>query len=469
MRRSMSGNGGWQSAVLVSLLLGTAMVGAVWNGGGEAPSGRTPCPFQPSSAGGFAQGVASVNPPQVLNPCPGGEWAKTYGTPNYDVSLAVIDTADGGFALLVSTFTVAVTLVKYDANGSLEWQRSFDRGTNFQGSLRQTSDGGYALALRSYNWAIVYKLDASGVIEWQRFYDGMPRFIAEAPAGGYFVGGAIGTSDAWVIRLDSTGSVLWERRFAGASGGEDVAATGVATADGGFAFAGWIRVSNDYEAWLVRLDSAGSVLWQISYDTASADVFHSLRATPDGGFIAGGASAGKTLVMKLTAIGGVTWQKVYGFMPMTSILPTSDGGFLVSGRAQLGGGGNPNNQIGALKLSATGTILWARTYGGSAYEQSCAPDCVAEVDDGTFLIAGQTDSYGAGDEDAWLLRVMPGSGDIDPSCPAGLVASASPSSSGGKLKVTNPAYGQEALAGNSSLGNATASAGSLAISTQCSA
>ena len=150
------------------------------------------------------------------------EWSKTYGGTSNDEADSVIQTADGGYALVgeTSSFgagTYDVWLVKTDANGNMQWSKTYG-GTNIDDgtSLVQTSDEGYAVACRQYSlgagngdfWLI--KSDSLGNVEWDMTFGekdtDLSFSVIVTQDGGYAVAGSTssfgaGAEDVWLIKL----------------------------------------------------------------------------------------------------------------------------------------------------------------------------------------------------------------------------------------------------------------------------
>src|SRR5204862_6358206 len=84
---------------------------------------------------------------------------------------------------------------------------------------------------------------------------------------------AYGAGDYWIVRLDSGGNKLWEKVYGGS--GDDVLFSLQQTSDGGFVLAGASSSGADgnksspnyggYDFWVVRLDSSGSIVWDQSF------------------------------------------------------------------------------------------------------------------------------------------------------------------------------------------------------------
>ena len=97
-----------------------------------------------------------------------------------------------------------------------------------------------------------------------------------------------------------------------------------------------------------------------------------------------------------------TWAKTYGgsnYDNAYSIQQTSDGGYIVAGETYSFGAGNED--IWVLKLNADGTVAWQKTYGGSGEN---LPWSIQQTSDGGYIVAGFT-SFGVGGGDIWVLKL----------------------------------------------------------------
>src|SRR6516165_3606475 len=157
--------------------------------------------------------------------------------------------------------SIAVSLAFFtalaDAPFQVEWQQSFG-GTNAEtfGALTQTIDGGYVLAGTSRSGATGNKTSTN-----------------------------YGDYDYWVLKLDSGGSKLWENDF-GATNTENLNAL-QPTDDGGYLLGGlsfsgisgnktntWYGSS---DAWLIKLNSTGGMMWQRSFGGTNIDGLTAIR------------------------------------------------------------------------------------------------------------------------------------------------------------------------------------------------
>lgn len=174
--------------------------------------------------------------------------------------------------------------------------------------------------------------------------------------------------------------------------------------------------------WVLKVDSAGSILWQNSYGGTSNDVLSSIKPTSDGGFILGGTASGSYLVIKIDSVGTSEWQKTYGGSgddELQIALPTNDGGYILGGYSDsylfpYGNKTEPSILIDywIIKIDSTGNIEWQRTLGGSGNE--FFQDLVQTSDNG-YLICGHSPSGISGNktapliglDDYWIIKLNP--------------------------------------------------------------
>jgi hypothetical protein len=196
-------------------------------------------------------------------------WSKTYGGPNDDSATAMVQTSDGGYAILGTTESFnangADWLVKIGAFGNMEWNQTIKFGdSNRLTSLIQTSDGGYALTGYTHmsfepNGFWLVKTDKSGNMEWNQLYGGdVARELVKTSDGGFALAGTawFGPGNCWFIKTDMYGNKEWVQKY---TEGEFFSL--IEASDRGFALAGY-KKSLDAESrdfWLVKTDEYGAV------------------------------------------------------------------------------------------------------------------------------------------------------------------------------------------------------------------
>jgi uncharacterized repeat protein (TIGR02543 family) len=181
------------------------------------------------------------------------------------------------------------------------------------------------------------------------------------------------------------------------------------TSDGGYVLIliSW-PVGVGSEAGVLKLNSDGSSAWLKTISGLDGSYIDSIWQTSDGGYILAGSTfpltgSAKACLVKLDSDGSLTWKKTYGEKyEFNSIMQTSDGGYIVAG--YIPPVGEETRDLWVVKLNPDGSIAWQKTY-GPAYEEF--EIVVQQTSDGGYILGGKTRSFGAGEGDAWLLKLNP--------------------------------------------------------------
>ncbi len=369
----------------------------------------------------------------VFNDPPIEEWNITYGGTSYDLGFSVIQTSDGGFITTgftrsEETVSDQVVLLKTDANGREEWNRTFGGPDSDGGkSVEQTIDGGYIITGFTITYGTglcdvwLIKTDETGQEEWNTTFgisnsDGFcfGNSVKQTIDGGYIITGikqnsAFPNDDIWLIKTDATGQEQWNKTFGGKSGEEALVVE--QTNDSGFIIAGWTSSFGEgrSDAWLIKTDSSGSQQWSKTFGGTNFDWFESLEQTKDGGFIITGCTRSfgsesyDTWLMKTDEQGKKQWSKTFGG-PETdsgeSVKQTVDGGYIIAGYTLSYGQGSED--VWLIKTDLDGIEQWNNTFGGPENDGAYS---VEQTSDGGFIITGWTWSYGYALTDLWLIKV----------------------------------------------------------------
>lgn len=425
----------------------------------------------------FASAVQAQDPSII--------WQKTIGGSGVDVMTSAEITADGGYILggytpsnisgektENSNGLLDIWIVKTDATGTIQWQNTIGgSGDDYCNVVKQTTDGGY-IVLGGSNSNIsgdktensrggldywIIKLNPNGVIEWQKTYGGAnPDFDTygeQTADGGYIVAGysdsdvtgdktvpTRGQRDYWVLKLNSTGGIVWQKAIGGSLVDRVQAAT--QTDDGGYIIGGFStsgitgdKTEANYggtDYWIVKLDSSGNIQWQNTIGGSASDAFRDLIKTADGGYLIGGYSLSNVSgektensngdydywIIKLNSTGSIQWQNTIGGAGvdyLRDLKQLGDGSYLVSGYSNSAiSGDKTENSAGydywLLKLDAGGNIISQNSLGGSADESG---PYTLPLADGGFLMACSSASSISGDktensrglEDYWIFKV----------------------------------------------------------------
>ncbi|MEO5675087.1 MAG: T9SS type A sorting domain-containing protein [Chitinophagales bacterium] len=403
------------------------------------------------------------------------QWDYSYGGYESDFLNQLLPTPDGGFlACGISTSdagydksadnydnsafpTYDCWLIKCNADGIKEWDKTLG-GTSdeYFYSIINTADGGFLMAATSRSpvsgdvsdppigsfdeWAV--KLSSTGTIEWEKRYGGSAGNwagdVVQLPDGGYLLGGATtspisgdvseasyGNSDYWILRIDSSGNKLWDKRYGG-SEDESVYKVLIAS-DGGFLLAGSSfsgisgvktldnYVNNKSDMWFVKTDSAGNFEWDKVVGSLDDDLIMDIIKTADHHYIIGAvnyanAGADKTedsygvydlWLMKTDTMLNIIWDHSIGGNgtedDFGNIFLTAEGNVMISGtsysdigfwKSEINNG--PENTWIVL-LDSAGNKIWDKTIltGYTHTELGMG----IQLQDGCYLFANNGDSF----------------------------------------------------------------------------
>jgi len=369
------------------------------------------------------------------------QWIKTYGGSGDDHALKLQQTSDGGYIVAGQTCSLEgseldLRILKLDPNGTIEWENTYTKfDSNNILSIQQTNNGAYIVAGHSIPthpsqltcfW--ILNLDQGGNIDLQGsfrwYFESFIRSIQQTGDGGYVLAGHTRSFDpggegCWVLKLSSSGDIEWQRAYGGSS--NDRAFFIQQTGDEGYVLAGYTRSfgAGGEDIWILKLSSSGDIEWQRAYGGSSSDRASFIQQTGDGGYVLAGytrsfgAGEEDVWILKLSSSGDVEWQRTYGGINEDnafSIYQTAEGGYVVGSNTRSFGAGE--GDIWVLKLSFSGDIEWQKTYGANFDENA---NFVQLLNDGSYVIAGSTSSFGNGREDFCILKLAQ-DGNIEVPC-----------------------------------------------------
>jgi len=320
-----------------------------------------------------------------------------YGSTGEDVGRASIFTSDGGTLILGNTTSFGIGtncdlyVIKTDANGSIQWQKSYSSSAQQYGrAVAELSAGGYVIA--AYNkystrTISVIKLDINGNIVWQKALDNGSTYqdvygIYEN-ALGIIVGGGNSVSgrggETWRIQLDFNGTVLTnstrgEQYYNEFANGFDASSSFyILTGRGHQKGAANPGAPWDYDIYIVQDLGAGISSWTYGDGTSLGDdIGWDVKLTSDGGSISTGfteswgAGGRDVFLMKLDANGNVQWMKVFGGLLDDEgkfVEQTSDGSYVFGGTTSNYGHGNKDFFL--CKVDSLGSVIWTFAYGNT--------------------------------------------------------------------------------------------------------
>ena len=314
-----------------------------------------------------------------------------------------------------------VYVYKVDACGTIEWEKLFGTSGDDGGKyVQQTSDGGYIVAglYNSSYYILLLKLDASGTLQWAKTYSiGYGLFVQQTTDGGYILTGftsglGFGGNDIVLIKTDATGNILWKKVYGGA--GDDWGDYVEQTHDGGYIVAGYTTSygAGSYDLVLLKVDSLGTLQWNKSYGGAGAEGSSSWgvsgQATSDGGYMLCGNTSGygagsnDIMLIKTDSLGNLNWAKTYGGtnddQPRFAH-QTNNGGYIICGLTRSFGHGDLDAYM--LKTDGSGNLKWSKAYGGTNYDKG---QMVRECADGGFALSMISLNFGANYYDPVFMK-----------------------------------------------------------------
>jgi hypothetical protein len=357
-------------------------------------------------------------------------------------------------------------IIKTNSIGEIIWKKVYGGSSfEFPFSIQQTADLGYIVGGKTSSNngnvvgnhgesdAWVLKLNSSGDIVWKKTLGGsyIDDFstIIQTNDGGYMVAAETQSNDGdvlfnydpfykdvWLVKLDPDGNIAWQKTIGG-NFTDDVKDI-KQTADGGYVFVGrsssttgdLTGISPASGIWVVKIDSSGNMVWQKRFTgNQTVNNTNSIKQVSDGGYIIGAVTNSTNIpfsansggidnwVLKLDSTGNLQWQNLYGGSGddfLIDIIQTLDGGYLATGSSNSINGDIIGNQgsldVWALKISSTGNIQWQKPMGNSGDNNASS---VKQTTDGGFIIAGSTNSNGGdvsgfhGGTDFWVIKLAP--------------------------------------------------------------
>lgn len=345
---------------------------------------------------------------------------KTFGGSKNESASSIVYTQDGGYAVLGHTqstdgdvsnnFTENYDywLLKFNSNDELEWNKTYGGSLDDRGNdIIQTQDGNFVI-------------------------------VGYSKSSDENVSQNAGSDDLWIVKLNASGVILWEKSLGYI--GSDKALTVTQTSDNGYFVAGILDVTasagegnsrvnlhagGDY--WGIKLDASGTTQWTKYFGGNLTEVPFDTIQTTDGGYIIVGYSDSTDVdisnnkglddfwIIKISATGTLVWEKSYGGSGIDeahSIVSSSDGNYMIVGNTFSTDGDVSQNQghsdIWLIEIDATGNLLWEKTYGGSGFDTAHA---ISKTEDDGFLIVGNSRSQDGdlsvnnGQNDAFVFKI----------------------------------------------------------------
>ena len=359
-------------------------------------------------------------------------WVKLYGGSNEDIAHSIIETSDGGYAVLGNTKSQDGDVsekntsdrdwffLKLDQNGDILWKKIYGGSGDDHGhSVIQTEDEGYILA--------GYTSSKDGDIDSITAYDdilqnGDPH-------------------DKWVIKIDQFGNILWQNVYG--FKGHDHAYSIIPTRDGGYFLNGFLDVTasegaGNYnvgskkhhgvgEFWCHKIDSNGNLQWRKYYGGSNNDRSYDAIETEGGDFLIIGTSESLDVdisnpkgsydiwAILINSNGEMIWEKSFGGSGIDqakAVINDFNGNYRIIGSSfsQDKDISNPkgSSDIWLITIDRYGNLLSEISFGGTDFDSGMA---LVESFDKSIFIAGHSRSfdfdftYNSGENDIVILHL----------------------------------------------------------------
>ena len=354
---------------------------------------------------------------------------------------SIVQTSDGGYIVAGYNKTskdakTDLWILKLNSLGIQEWDKTIGGSNRDEAhSVVQTSDGGYAVlgitqskgAGKNDLW--VLKLNASGVQIFEKTFGGIEdeyaRSIIQTRDKGYAVLGTtkskgLGGVDIWVLKLDGSLNKSWDITYGKGKSYDNPVDDGIIqTADGGYVVAALTdedhsRLSVLFDILVLKLSSSGSVQWNHTIGrTGLDDRASSIIQTGDGNYVLLGdryvnnhPNRGYAVKLENSSTKKVLWEKdwsaTYKIMAKSAI-QTSDGGYAVAGYSISVSDGNAKAFYMA-KLDSSGNKSWQKEFPITVAQDQA--QSIIQTSDGGYVLAGQSRKYKFSNTDSTTLMMI---------------------------------------------------------------
>ena len=357
-------------------------------------------------------------------------WTHSYGFWEYETWCNCIrPTNDGGFIFTgvrqdYVNWLTEIVLVRIDQDGNTLWTRSFNGSYPYSEGywVEQTADNGYILMAYSHEGAmpgddqlLLIKTDAAGNNIWQNQYNignemDWPSSACLTIDGGYLISGTSNVGNMtseekiFIIKADANGILQWTRYYY-----EELyyAYSGNVkpTPDGNYILTGFCKQTQmgDYDVCLIKVNNSGNIIWNVIYTIPYNQYGIYVDVCDDGGFVMAGFTNNHSYgehdfyLLRTDSAGAISWEANFGGLDedyAAECAETMDGGIIVTGLTYSYGAGEEDIYI--LKTNSLGQLLWQQTYGGVYGDRGSS---VVQLGEEGYIAGGRSGL------DAYIIRL----------------------------------------------------------------
>lgn len=327
------------------------------------------------------------------------------------------------FLLQPLLFFLLITQIIFPQAPDTTWTKIFaTSGDDYGEYVEQTSDGGFIIVgTTDYSGGddvFLIKTNSAGDTLWTRTYGtyhyDYAACVHQTNDGGYIIFGETDSYDpnfweGFLIKTDSDGDTLWTKHLG------DFAyyffQSGVELNGSGYVAVGYTKIdaSDPEDIWLVKTDTEGDTVWTRTFGGSERDLPTSICRTVDGGFIISGStespSAGDfdALLIKTDADGNLEWSKTYGGIKRdlaSDVKQTDDGGYIIAGHTESYGHVNNYTDAWLIRTDSDGDTLWTKTWGSDEHDGAMS---VVQTTDGGFVWTGYR-KMSTFVQDLWVVK-----------------------------------------------------------------
>ena len=374
-------------------------------------------------------------------------WHNTYGGKKEDIGKSIKLMVDGGYLITAETNSIGngkndIWMIKTDKNGKMKWDTTIGGkkdeyvsstmilpNDNIVVSGYKTVKDKFSIkkiiaslsnktsSQRKNNKSFVALLDKSGGNKWEtEFFEEDPNLLASISYAnnqilltGQKSTRFNGKGDAWLISLGLNGKKKWEESYGGR--GADGGNYAIKVSDGGYMMVGYTDAygNGKNDIWLIKTDFTGEKEWSQVYGGKMDDYGWGVTETDDGGYVVVGETfsygngQSDIYLFKVDSLGRKIWDNTFGGIAEDvgySIANADDGGYVIASQTRSYGKGGSDGML--VKFDNNGLKKWEKLYGGKGldYFRSIIKDSTKG-----FIVSGGTRSFSNGDSQAWILSV----------------------------------------------------------------